>query len=70
MTKAEFIDFYFRQGGPPDAVKNEDGCLWTDKDGSTHQWLALNCNCGEGGCQGWAMVPAELADMHRELNPT
>ena len=46
MTQQEFIDAYCARGGV------------------TWEWLstrrdAVPCDCGEPGCDGWAMVPKD-----------
>lgn len=60
MTRDEFIHQYWRASDmEPDRIEGERQ-IWND--GAV--WLALQCRCGEDGCEGWAMVPQETQGWH------
>jgi hypothetical protein len=56
MTREEFIDGYITRS-ELQKYRTVDG--WAHN-GSTH--VALPCQCGEDGCDGWAMVSSCHAD--------
>lgn len=59
MTKEEFIARF----GAPERMKTEYGLLY--EDGTKR--IAMECKCGEEGCQGWAMVYEEAIGEHKYI---
>ena len=49
MTRDEFIDGYISTH--PSAVRTQCGFKL-----GAHERVALPCDCGEDGCNGWQMV--------------
>ncbi len=57
MTREEFISgFVERTGSGARAGRN--GMFLGGR------WFALPCACGQDGCEGWAMVMAEMVHDH------
>jgi hypothetical protein len=63
MTKQDFIDTYC-EGSE---------LLGDEKDEFLNAHVVMSCNCGEDGCQGWAMISntpmnIKLYNMQNILN--
>jgi hypothetical protein len=63
MTKQEFIAYWSENSELPPAAITEDGVDFAVV-GDGNRWVALPCACGEGNCQGWAMVPEDTVEHH------
>lgn len=76
MTREEFITGYMARSGMPAKWRTPDGyaCPVSNEPGLDHlpplTRVALECHCGEEGCEGWAMIPgdAESIAVHRWRN--
>tara|TARA_Y100001947_G_C10336377_1_gene303204 strand:+ start:470 stop:754 length:285 start_codon:yes stop_codon:yes gene_type:complete len=68
MTREEFVDSWMGLSGFTDysldgevvTLKLDDGGTWTKH--------ALECHCGEEGCNGWAMIPDGNQNFHKYQN--
>lgn len=60
MTRDEFIDGYMARSGLSMSHRLPDGF-------EVEGWrqVAVPCDCGEDICEGWAMLPPDLA--HEQL---
>jgi hypothetical protein len=63
MTRDEFIDGYMERSGISREFRTEDGFRWPGME-SRYTHHALPCNCGEGVCDGWAMISEDCIDEH------
>jgi hypothetical protein len=53
ITKEEFIEFY--ETRMPNTMRGV----------RKRNWVPMPCNCGEAGCQGWAMVQNDIDTIYR-----
>lgn len=68
MTREEFVESWTSNSGLPNYTL--DGELVTISLGNGETWRkhALECHCGEEGCNGWAMVSDGNQNFHKFQN--
>jgi hypothetical protein len=69
QTRADFVRRYMADSGIANYILAGETVLIPMSDDSK-LWVkhALECRCGEHGCQGWAMIPNGSQNVHKSQN--
>lgn len=68
LSQAEFVKGYMTRSGMIEYTLEGDEVKYIYPDGSVFKNYALECKCGEEGCDGWAMVTAQSPNWHKFKN--